>query len=173
MINEADLPAGEYGILAIVDVAVIPMDSKRVIEGQTVILEGERISEIGPVGRVQIPENATVIKADGRYLIPALSDMHVHLRETENNMLLYLANGVTTVRELGGTPRHLRWREEIRSGERPGPNLVVYSSKLASTERRDRAGLNREIRFQPLLQVINNFTPGATGLHARWAFPVS
>lgn len=98
--------------------------------------------------------------------------MHVHLRDSENNLLLYLANGVTTVRELGGTPLHLKWREAIEAGDRPGPNLVVYSSKLVSTDRRDRGGLDRELRFEALLRVVRALTPGATRLHTALGIPV-
>ena len=64
---------------AFVDVKVIPMDSERVLENQTVIVEGDRITVIGAVEEVAVPEGAEIIEGNGAYLLPGLADMHMHI----------------------------------------------------------------------------------------------
>jgi imidazolonepropionase-like amidohydrolase len=60
--------------------------------------------------------------------MPGLSDMHMHFFGSENDILLYLANGVTTVRDLGdGPPIQLEWRDQINDGTRTGPNIYQWS----------------------------------------------
>jgi imidazolonepropionase-like amidohydrolase len=116
------IPAGE--LIAFANVNVVAMDSERVSPGQTVIVHGERIVWIGPAAETPLPEGATVVEGQGRYLLPGLADMHVHVL-SEEDFLLYVANGVTVVRDMNGRPAHLRWREEIASGELLGPTLYV------------------------------------------------
>src|SRR5205823_14178136 len=95
----------------------------RVEPGQTVIVRGDRIVAIGASADVPVPPDATVIQGDGRYLIPGLTDAHVHLttdmpwapaRPDFGDAPLYLAHGVTTVINLGGTPAQLEWRRRVK-----------------------------------------------------------
>lgn len=73
----------------------------------------------------------TTIDGTGKYLIPGLIDAHVHLFESPNDLLLYVANGVTQIRELIGAPNHLRWKQEIAEG-RIGPDMYVATPRLGS-----------------------------------------
>ena len=109
---------------AIVDVNVVTMDVDAVLPRQTVIIAAGRIVALGPVDTVAVPAGATVIDGAGRYLMPALTDMHVHV-ETPADLRFYLAYGVTTVRNMNGRPQHLRWRDEIAQGTRVGPRMVT------------------------------------------------
>ena len=78
--------------------------------------DGERLGAAGLV-------SAFTVRGEGRlYVLPGLADMHVHLFDRDE-MLLNLANGVTTVRNMHGTPRHLAWRDSIDRGEILGPRL--------------------------------------------------
>ena len=82
---------------------------------------------IGTSGEVDIPADAHVVDGDGKFLIPGLSDMHMHTFGSENDLLVYLANGVTTIRILGGDPPAiLDWRDQIRAGTRVGPNIWAW-----------------------------------------------
>ena len=72
------LAHGDKDVTAFRDVNVIPIDSTRVLRGQTVIVSGGRIVALGPAGKTVIPTGATVIEGRGRYLIPGLVDMHAH-----------------------------------------------------------------------------------------------
>src|SRR4030095_4814710 len=110
--------AAEAQTYAFVNVNIVPMDSERIIREQTVIVRGQRIEEIGPARKTKIPKNCIRIDGTGKYLMPGLADMHDHLRDyAEPDMIallqLYVANGVTTVLNLSGIPRHLALRERI------------------------------------------------------------
>jgi imidazolonepropionase-like amidohydrolase len=124
--------AGRAGAaLAFVNVNVVPMDRERVLRGQTVVVEGGRVSRVGPAGETKIPAGALKVDGRGRYLLPGLTDMHVHLRNydeaaTAALLKLYVARGVTTVLNLSGTPRHLELRRRVARGELLGP--TIYTS---------------------------------------------
>jgi cytosine/adenosine deaminase-related metal-dependent hydrolase len=110
--------------LAIVHVHVIPMDRERVLDDQTVIISGGKIEQMGPASSVKVPSTAKQIDGKGKYLIPGLTDAHVHLYSTIE-FPLYLANGVTTVFNLDGRPAHLLWRKQVASGELLGPTIFT------------------------------------------------
>ena len=110
--------------VAFVDVTVLPMDQDRRLEHQTVVVENGLITTMGPVGTTPIPRGARRVGAGGKFLIPGLADMHVHVDDT-TDFLLYLAKGVTTVRNLEGEPYHLQWRDQINRGELIGPTIFT------------------------------------------------
>lgn len=110
--------------VAFVGVGVITVDRKQVLEGQTVVVRGERIAEVGPASEIKVPEGSLRVDGKGKYLTPGLVDMHAHLNSPKE-LPLYLANGVTTVYNLNGHPAHLRWREEIKRGAMTGPNIYT------------------------------------------------
>jgi imidazolonepropionase-like amidohydrolase len=115
------------------------MTSEEIDTNQTLIVEGRRIVDFAPSNIVDIPEDSIVIDGKGAYLMPGLADMHMHTKEDwlssrwpVSPLHLYLANGVTTIRDFG--PRGndltyiLRWRDEINEGSRIGP--AIYASGL-------------------------------------------
>ena len=104
------------------DVNVIPMDREQILPNQTVIVRDGKITQIDDSNRIEVPSDALRIDGKGKYLLPGLTDMHVHVKE-ENELLLFVANGVTSIRNLWGGagalrlmgfPDHLVWREQIR-----------------------------------------------------------
>ena len=101
--------AGAGETVAFVNVNVLSMDQERVLASHTVVVRDGRIAEIGPVAEVEIPDAARRVNGDGtRYLMPGLADMHVHLRHDAVKWLaLFVANGVTTVLNMHGVPKHL------------------------------------------------------------------
>lgn len=112
----------QHAATALVHVAVIPMDREQVLEDQTVVIEGDRIAQIGASNAIKIPPHARRIDGKGQYLIPGLTDAHVHLL-SQIEFPLYLANGVTTVFNLDGRPAHLLWRKQVENGEILGPTI--------------------------------------------------
>ncbi|HSC27653.1 MAG TPA: amidohydrolase family protein [Vicinamibacterales bacterium] len=90
------------------------------------VVTAGRIVEVGPVVEVSVPAGAKVIDGTGKYLMPGLADMHVHLEREERALLLFVANGVTTVRNMSGGPQHLQWRAQIEAGDLLGP--TIYST---------------------------------------------
>lgn len=109
--------------LAIVDVAVLPMDGERRLEHQVVLVREGRIQRLGPLGTVKIPKGALRVHGAGRTLLPGLTDTHVHL-SSRTELPLYLAHGVTTVFNLDGRPAHLAWRREVAEGRLAGPRIL-------------------------------------------------
>jgi imidazolonepropionase-like amidohydrolase len=123
-------------LLAIAHVAVIPMDREVVLRDQTVLLGGGRIAVVAPASSVVIPAGTRIIDGRGLTLLPGLADMHVHV--TPGDFPALLMNGITTARELNGSPDHLRWRSEVDTGARIGPRLIVSSPLLAGIPQRWR-----------------------------------
>lgn len=115
--------------VVITNVQVLSPDGARFLSNRSVYLQDGLITRIDS-GRV-IPGPGELIDGAGKFLIPGLIDAHVHLFKSSNDLLLYLANGVTQVRELIGEPAHLRWKKEIEAG-RIGPRLFVASPRLGS-----------------------------------------
>ncbi len=132
-ITQEEIPAGVDTPVVFENVNVVPMDSERILEGQTVIIEDQRIANIGTSAEVEIPADAHVVEGGGRFLIPGLSDMHMHTFGSENDLLLYLANGVTTIRILGADPPAiLDWRDQIKAGTRAGPSIWAWWPTIES-----------------------------------------
>lgn len=120
-------------VFAFSGVNVIPMDTERILEEYTVIVQGGVITEMGPSASVEIPQGARVLDGRGAYLLPGLTDFHIHLRSTDE-LLSYLAYGVTTVVHLSGAqrsaPNLLLYRDQLASGEMVGPTLYTSGPML-------------------------------------------
>lgn len=124
---------------AITSVGVVDVESGVVLPNRTVVIRDGRIASIEEGGVA--PAGVAVVDGAGRYLIPGLWDMHVHLRHPAAPELLFpqfIANGVTGVRDMAsdcdlgqeGTciEAFLDWREKIEAGELLGPRLMALSS---------------------------------------------
>lgn len=116
--------------LAFTDVIVIDVAEGVVEPGMTVVIQGDRIVRVGSSGEVEVPADATVIDAEGKYLIPGLWDMHVHVSHDDSRtrsvyLPLFVAHGVTGIREMSGQSFNLQQREEIAAGALLGPRMVV------------------------------------------------
>jgi len=124
--------------VAFVDVNVVPMDRERVLRNQTVIVRNGVISEIGDAKLVKIPANAQRIEGAGKFLIPGLTDMHVHLFSddefpdslAEDEFKIMIAYGVTTIRLMIGTPEQLVLRRKSANGEILAPLIYAASPHL-------------------------------------------
>ncbi len=130
-------PTDDGPTTAFVDVTVIPMDRERIIPGQTVLVRGNRIVEMGSLPSVNIPDGAAFIDGRGKFLMPGVAEMHGHYPNpeqaefTEAVLFLYLANGVTLVRGMQGGPSHLPLRDAIEAGEIVGPRLFVCAPSMS------------------------------------------
>lgn len=112
--------------LAIVNVNVVPMDRERILERQTVVIRDGRIMSIGPSGANVPPPDATVIEGTGRYLMPGLIDMHVHIRSAE--LEDYLPAGVTSVRNMWGYNELPAIIADVEAGRREGPRIFSLTA---------------------------------------------
>jgi len=128
----------QSSILAIAHVTVIDMTGAAPALDQTVLIDKEKIAAIGPSDSISIPYGAKEIDGRGKFLIPGLSDMHVHLTgagepagSREFFLPLLLANGITSVRDMGGYLDYLiSLRKEIDEGRRIGPRIVFAGPYL-------------------------------------------
>ena len=114
---------------AFVDVTIVPMDSERLLPHQTVVIRERRIAEIGPASQVRAPRHARRIDGRGKYLMPGLADMHAH-PETKLDLLLYVADGVTTVRTMGSPPDLRPWRADAAANRLVGPSIYTAGAVL-------------------------------------------
>jgi len=125
--------------VAFVNVSVIPMDRERVLTNQTVIVRNGLIAVVGDAKRVKVPRGVPTIEGTGRFLIPGLMDMHVHLFSDEDEFpeelaldefRIMLAHGVTTIRLMNGTPEQLIWREKSARNEILAPTIYAASPQF-------------------------------------------
>ena len=143
--------------VAVIDVTAA--DSRRALRlDQTVVISGDRIVAVDRAGEVPVPRDAQVIDATGQFLMPGLWDMHVHIFaggwDTASVLDLFLAHGVTGVRDMGSNvDRVVALRDEIASGARAGPRMVVSGpsvSGLSGTREAPRSesaeNVRREVR---------------------------
>lgn len=125
---------------AFTNVTVIPMTGEQLLENHTVIVDGDRITQVGPSEEIAVNDQTNVIDGTGKFLIPGLAEMHGHVPPTdppantpsyytdqyvEHTLFLYVAAGITTVRGMLGWPNQLELKEKVNSGEMIGPNLYL------------------------------------------------
>ncbi len=106
---------------------VIDLTGGQTKNNYTVVVSGGRIVEMGETTKVPVPQGSQVVDATGKFLIPGLWDMHVHLEDQKEYLRLFIANGVTGVRVMFGEPDYHDWRKEIEDGTLVGPHMVIAS----------------------------------------------
>jgi len=116
--------------LAFTDVNVIPMDRPVVLEHQTVVVVDGRIVAMGPTKTVTPPRGARLIDGKGKFLLPALADMHVHITSPDE-LPMYVGYGVLTIRDLNGSPETLAWRQATATGALLGPRIFASAPMIA------------------------------------------
>lgn len=168
-------------VVVFVNVDVVPMDSEQILSEQTVVVRQGRITQVGAVDDVQIPEGAQLVDGTGQYLMPGLVDMHVHI-QFKNDLLLFVANGVTSVRNMWGSnskmrlvavPNHLALREQIEQGTLLGPTIFTagpvmegspvfhpVADALDSHEAAREAVALQKAQGYDLVKVYDHLSPG-------------
>ena len=114
----------------IANAKLITMQSDTVLSNKYLQIDNGFISQISDsINEKSYP----IIDVKGLYLMPGLIDMHVHVWDKQE-LGLYLANGITAVRNLWGMPMHLRMKEEIKTGKLMGPSFFTSGPKLTGSE---------------------------------------
>jgi hypothetical protein len=162
--------AAEPDVTAFVHVNVVPMDRDRVLPDQTVLIDKGVIKAVGR--DVPVPKGARVIDGSGKFLSPGLADMHSH-SESREDMKVYLANGVTTVLNLGGASSDFidQRMPLINRGERPGPHVYAalridgtpeYGQLVVTTPEGARSAVRlAKTNGYRFIKVYNNLSPQA------------
>src|SRR6185369_15069493 len=126
-------------------VTVIDVTGAPAASDMTLVVTGNRISEVGKAGKVHIPRNAQIVNARGKFLIPGLWDMHAHTRpDALTRQIVFpldISNGVTGIRDMAGDcvggggcddkttfDVHLRWKQDIAEGKLIGPRMIVATA---------------------------------------------
>ena len=112
-------------VTAFTGVTVITEYGGERLRNHTVAVRGDRIIAIGRDGSIVLPEGSTVVHSPGRFIAPGIADMHVHWFNPSYGAL-FLANGITTVRNPSGGEGIAQLIAAVASGQTPGP--VMYSS---------------------------------------------
>ena len=130
-------------MLIFTNVNVVGVRDGEIAQGVTLVIKKGRISGLAKVGFVGPGRNIQIVNANGKYLIPGLWDMHVHSAFVspawDEKVIdpLYIANGVTGVRDMGGDPDVLESRRRrIDSGELLGPHLIAGGPVSGGREER-------------------------------------
>lgn len=148
-------PTPPAKLKAIVGASVVSLDGAAPIKDAVVVIDGDRIVAVGARATTKVPEGAEVIHAEGKWIVPGLMNMHVHLglvlpgkqgaelaNETDAELALRMAgnaresllSGTTTVR-MTGSPRHADFalRRAIERGEVDGPRIYTAGELIAVT----------------------------------------
>ena len=116
-------PAGPG--IALTHASVIDVGRGKARDDQTILISGDRVLKVGKTSRVQLPAETTVIDATGKYVIPGLWDMHVHGSAIPYFSELYIANGVTGVRDMFTPMDRIQSERKAIQGGKPGPRIVA------------------------------------------------
>jgi len=138
-------PARTTAPLAITNVSIVDVRGARLVPRQSVLIEAGRIARVGNAAELEVPGAAQVVDGSGRFLVPALWDMHAHIYAVSPmlDLPLYVAYGVTNVRDMQGCPQpgdpfiacpedKRRWSAEAIAGERVAPRIVASTSFMAN-----------------------------------------
>src|SRR5262245_41920396 len=130
--RQASAQPDATGILAVTGATLLDIITGQQIDNSIVLIEGDRIRQVGRAASLRVPDTARIIDARGGWIIPGLIDSHAHAGDDPNIPLsLFLANGVTTIRNPGGqlTPLRLT-RAALESGKLVGPRLFLAGPVL-------------------------------------------
>lgn len=108
--------------VAFVGVNVVSVDPDELRSDQTVLVQDGRIVRIAPAAEGTLPGDVQRIDGRGRFLAPGLADMHAHPFSAQD-LAVYLAAGVTSIRSMWGEPSLLALRDEVEAGRLPGPRI--------------------------------------------------
>jgi hypothetical protein len=111
----------------ITHVTVIDTKTGNETQDRTVVISGDRISEVRDSKGIKPPAGTKIVEGRGKYLIPGLWDMHVHGTRFDSTLPLYIANGVTGVREMFGPPDANKFRAELAAKHLIAPHIYLAS----------------------------------------------
>jgi len=132
----ASAAAADRPPIAITDVAVVDVEAGRIVAPRTVLVADGRIVAVDAPSNVAVPDDAQHVDGRARFLIPGLVDAHVHLFNNVTHrppntwsFPLYVANGVTGVREMAAVPASMpivsQWRAAIAGGTLVAPRILA------------------------------------------------
>ncbi len=136
--------------IAITHVNVIDVTGSPTQNDRTVVIQGNRIVQVGKAGGIKLPRDAKIVEGQGKFLIPGLWDMHVHTifgdwipGGKEVSLPLFVANGITGIRDMGGDlDTLLQWRSQTAAGTLLGPRMIIAGPMLDGPKSRFPSSLS-------------------------------
>ena len=125
-------------MLLIKNVNILPMTEEKVLKNQSILIRNGRIEAIESfIPRIE--NNTTVIDGTGKYVMPGIINMHTHLGDNQDDLMLYLVNGITTIRNMWGYEgvrfanwlfgtrlfNHLKLKRDVDQGIVEGPSIYT------------------------------------------------
>ncbi|MBV9508050.1 MAG: amidohydrolase family protein [Acidobacteriia bacterium] len=164
--------AARANVIAILGGTLVDGTGSPPVDESAIVIRGNRIVKVGKEGEIAIPPDAMRIRADGETVLPGLIDMHVHLNQG-HDLHLFLAAGVTTVRDVGNfTSQIVPLERETRSQEIIGPRIFfsgesfVHQYGFSPWQRptRDVTEAREEVRKRiasgaSVIKIVNDITP--------------
>jgi imidazolonepropionase-like amidohydrolase len=129
----------QHADVIIHSVNIIDVVHGKTILNKAVIINGKRIIAVVDEKQFSSWSSVNTINAKGKFIMPGLWDMHMHfgggdslIEENKNLLMLYLANGITSIRDCAAdiSPSVLEWRKEINEGALQGPTIYTAGPKL-------------------------------------------
>jgi len=145
---KSDVPEGK---IALTNARIITMKGKEVIQNGTIVIEGNRITAVGPADQVKVPDDAKVISADNQTIMPGLVDVHAHLPTSPDGIspqqdwgyYANLAYGVTTAHDpSSNTEMVLSQAEMVKAGTIKGPRIYSTGTILYGADGDFKAVIN-------------------------------
>ena len=151
-------------------VSVLTMETDEVLSNQTIIIENSTIRWIGPSGDAEVPANAEVV-SENFFVMPGIAEMHAHIPQPgqgeqlmKDALILYLSQGITTIRGMLGHPAHLKLRDQAATGEIDSPRIFTsgpsFSGRSVESPSQAREMVNQQaeagydlLKFHPGLSV--------------------
>ena len=119
------LPGRRTGTFVFIGATLIDGTGKPPLANATVVTRNGKIIAVGPSNKVNAPAGAQRIDVSGKYIIPGLWDMHAHYEQVEWGPI-YLAAGVTTVRDVGNEFEFITAvRDAVDRGNSLGPHMLL------------------------------------------------
>ena len=135
--------SGQAEPLALVGATAINPANGTITERAIILIDGDKITVVGPEAETKIPSDAQRLDCVGKFIIPGLWDMHVHVAGVSADpkwsrdalLSLLLAHGITGIRDMGGDLSALKnWRRDIDAGQLSGPRIVAAGPFLADAK---------------------------------------
>lgn len=168
-ISSSSCKKTESADLAIQNVSVIDATGADTKTEMTVLINGNQIYKIEKTSKTKIADNVKVVDGSGKFLIPGLWDSHIHpyMEDKPIDVIghkfisIYIANGITSVRVMLGSPEQHQMSEEIASGKLMGPRMLIASPLAAGPApgRSDSSGVYNAEKGRQFVQ--ESFHAGA------------
>lgn len=144
------IPALLGQTIAVTDCTLIDTRYGAATAHSNIVITKDRITARGPAASTPIPTGARIVRSSGKFVIPGLWDMHVHVGEIEEDWFpLYLANGLTGLREMAASEknasRQRQYQQDVARERRLGPELFWTLFPMDAPAISDERGARAEV----------------------------